>query len=94
VIAASFWHGHPKRWKTGRYGRYWDDKIARNVERDRQVDEQLRSQGCRVIRLWDFEMRKDLRSAVAQIERALAAEGRDASVRVSPGSGGHEALSE
>jgi DNA mismatch endonuclease (patch repair protein) len=72
-VDGGFWHGHPKRWKAGRYGSYWDEKIERNVQRDREADAKLRSFGWAVVRLWDFEMGKNMDAAVKTVEAALAA---------------------
>ena len=48
-----WWHGHPDYFKPGRRGPYWDQKIARNVERDARVEEELRQLSWRVVRIWD-----------------------------------------
>lgn len=70
-VDGAFWHGHPSRHRPGRSGVYWDKKIARNVERDREVDEQLGDLGWLVVRLWDFEVGKSLDGAVKRVEQAL-----------------------
>jgi DNA mismatch endonuclease (patch repair protein) len=72
-VDGGFWHGHPKRWKPGRYGVYWDEKIARNQQRDREVDAQLSALGWHVIRVWDFELRRDPEAAVRTVAVALSA---------------------
>ena len=72
-VDGAFWHGHPSRHKPGRSGKYWDEKIARNVARDRRVDTDLDASGWTVIRIWDFEIRHELEQAVARVEAALAA---------------------
>lgn len=59
-VDGAFWHGHPSRHKPGRSGAYWDEKIAKNVERDRRVDAELEAAGWTVLRVWDFEVRKEL----------------------------------
>lgn len=66
-VDGAFWHGHPSRHKPGRSGEYWDRKIRQNVERDRRVDRELREDGWQVLRIWDFEIRKDLSSAVERV---------------------------
>jgi DNA mismatch endonuclease, patch repair protein len=75
-VDGAFWHGHPTRHKPGRSGEYWDRKIEQNVERDRRVDRELRKGGWGVLRLWDFEIRKDLDGSVARVvdtlERSIA----------------------
>jgi DNA mismatch endonuclease (patch repair protein) len=72
-VDGAFWHGHPSRHRPGRSGRYWDEKIASNVGRDRRVDRELRQQGWRVVRLWDFEVKRDLASVVSRVRSALEA---------------------
>lgn len=70
-VDGAFWHGHPSRHRPGRSGLYWDAKIARNVERDRQVDSALQEAGWSVLRIWDFEIRKDLPSVLDHIVELL-----------------------
>lgn len=71
-VDGAFWHGHPSRHRPGRSGSYWDEKIARNVERDRAVDAQLESSGWTVVRVWDFEVKRDLDAVVEKVQAALA----------------------
>lgn len=66
-VDGAFWHGHPSRHKPGRSGAYWDSKIAGNVERDREADAALEAAGWTVIRVWDFDVRRDLAAVVARI---------------------------
>jgi len=70
-VDGAFWHGHPSRHQPGRSGEYWDKKIARNVERDRAVDASLAVNGWQVIRVWDFEIRRELPKVVEKIQDAL-----------------------
>jgi len=72
-VDGAFWHGHPSRHQPGRSGQYWDDKIAGNVARDRRVEAQLADQGWTVLRVWDFEVRRDLETVVERVVEALAA---------------------
>jgi DNA mismatch endonuclease (patch repair protein) len=71
-VDGAFWHGHSSKFSPGRLSPEWEKKIRANMERDRRADEQLASMGWRVVRLWDFEVRKD---AVGQAERVRAALG-------------------
>ena len=75
-VDGGFWHGHPSKWWPGRSGAYWDAKIARNIERDRQADAALEELGWRVLRLWDFDVMRDPESAAAGGEGALAERAR------------------
>lgn len=70
-VDGAFWHGHPSRHRPGRSGAYWDQKIARNVARDRENDAALTARGWTVVRVWDFEIRKNLPAAVSRIVRTL-----------------------
>jgi DNA mismatch endonuclease, patch repair protein len=70
-VDGAFWHGHPSRYKPGRSGSYWDQKIERNVARDQRVDAELEQLGWRVVRVWDFEVRKDMSSIVERITTVL-----------------------
>jgi len=71
-VDGAFWHGHPSAYRPGQHGEYWDEKIKRNVARDRSADALLAEQGWTVIRLWDFEVRRDLDACVQRIRDALA----------------------
>lgn len=69
-VDGAFWHGHPDHYR-GQSGAFWDAKIARNRERDRRVNEELRELGWHVLRLWDFEVERDLGSCVRRVEQLL-----------------------
>jgi DNA mismatch endonuclease (patch repair protein) len=71
-VDGAFWHGHPSRHRPGRSGKYWDVKIARNVERDRQVDRELEDLGWAVERVWDFEIRRNLNAIVERLAGLVA----------------------
>lgn len=68
-VDGCFWHGcaehaaSPKK-NTG----YWNKKIARNVERDREHEARLHASGWSVVRVWEHE---DTVEAAKRIERAL-----------------------
>jgi len=75
-IDGCFWHGCPhckrKLPKTNR--EYWEHKIQRNIERDKQNTQALEDKGWCVIRIWEHEMqdaaaRSDIRS---RIRKAVA----------------------
>jgi DNA mismatch endonuclease (patch repair protein) len=70
-VDGCFWHGHPDFFTPGKSGAYWDAKIARTQERDRAANEALADVGWVVIRLWDFEVERDLTGCVEKVEAAL-----------------------
>lgn len=56
-IDSDFWHGHPKRCvmpKSNR--RYWNQKIKRNKERDREVSKILKKSGWIILRIWEYDL--------------------------------------
>lgn len=70
----AFWHGHPSAYTPGRHGDYWDEKIRRNIERDRAADEALKAMGWTVIRIWDFDVRRDVAGTAGTVIEALEAQ--------------------
>lgn len=67
-VDGCFWHGcaiHGTQPKTN--VEFWQNKIARNRERDGQVDEKLMLLGWRVIRLWQHEIEEDIAVCVGHI---------------------------
>lgn len=70
-VRGCFWHGctaHAKRSRTN--AAFWDEKFARNRERDRQVEDRLTSAGWLVIVVWEHD---DVEAAVRRISGAVAA---------------------
>ena len=70
-VDGAFWHGHPDYY-WGQSGRFWDQKIERNRKRDRRVNAELSEAGWRVIRLWDFEVERDIAEGVRRVQDALS----------------------
>ncbi|MFZ0774480.1 MAG: very short patch repair endonuclease [Candidatus Sulfotelmatobacter sp.] len=57
-VDGCFWHGCPKCGHTPKTNRpYWRKKLARNKQRDAQIKRTLRSDGIRVLRLWECQLR-------------------------------------
>ena len=64
-----FWHGCPEHYTAPvAHSDYWKDKVAANVARDRQTDEQLKEAGWRVVRVWEHE---DLDAAAKRIRSLI-----------------------
>lgn len=70
-VDSAWWHGHPSRWKPGKLPGKWDEKIRRNKERDAEVTERLTREGWHVIRMWDFEIERDVEDCVRRVQEAL-----------------------
>ena len=71
-VDSAWWHGHPSRYTPGRHAPRWDEKIQANQRRDVRVNQLLRRAGWSVIRIWDFELDRDLAAAVATVATALS----------------------
>lgn len=57
-VDGCFWHGCPKCGHMPKTNRpYWRKKLARNKQRDAQITRTLRSQGLRVLRFWECQLR-------------------------------------
>jgi DNA mismatch endonuclease (patch repair protein) len=69
-VDGAFWHGHPDHY-WGQSGPFWDAKIARNRERDSRVNGQLAEAGWAVVRIWDFEVTRDLPGCVESVRKSL-----------------------
>ncbi len=69
-VDGAFWHGHPDSYH-GQSGAFWDAKIARNRERDKDVNAALHELGWMVLRLWDFEIETNPDECVSWVREKL-----------------------
>ena len=70
-----FWHGCPKHSSQPTSNHmFWENKLARNKDRDRLVTRTLRKNGWNVLRIWQHELTQKLESrCVKRVRRALGA---------------------
>ncbi|MEU1468912.1 very short patch repair endonuclease [Streptomyces sp. NPDC005761] len=55
-IDGCYWHGCPEHYVAPKTNPgYWSDKVARNVARDRDTDQQLTEAGWLVLRFWEHQ---------------------------------------
>lgn len=71
---SEFWHGHD--WENRKHDfksnqEFWIPKIERNMERDKEVNEILESEGWTIIRFWGKEIKKDVKACADIVEEAL-----------------------
>lgn len=63
-VHGCFWHGHdcPRGKRPSSRQEFWDEKLDRNIERDKVNQETLRKMGWKVIVIWECETkdRQDL----------------------------------
>lgn len=78
-----YWHGH--NWavrglsslegELAGYSEFWRSKILRNIERDIEVNQTLKTQGWTVVRIWESDIRSDLDECVRIVKEALSTAG-------------------
>ena len=69
-VHGCFWHGHgcPRGHRTPETRRlYWEEKIARNRNRDARQLRELQNLGYEVLIIWECELRTDLESTTERI---------------------------
>jgi DNA mismatch endonuclease (patch repair protein) len=60
LVDGCFWHLCPKHARFPKTRAvFWRRKLLRNAQRDRLTNQRLRSQGWRVLRLWEHELVRD-----------------------------------
>ena len=76
-VDGCFWHACPRHGTQPSGNRaFWKKKLARNVERDREVSRALRKAGWTVLRVWECALsRARAGRTLARIARALHAQG-------------------
>jgi len=64
-IDGCFWHKCSSCYKEPKSNReYWLPKLERNVKRAKEVSHQLKKVGWNVIRIWEHDVKKDLKKII------------------------------
>ncbi|MBF0170820.1 MAG: very short patch repair endonuclease [Nitrospinae bacterium] len=67
-VDGCFWHGCPIHYTASvRNAEFWQKKLARNLERDRRVDEELAKLGWRIVRVWEHEVEQSVTKTVERM---------------------------
>ena len=70
-VDGDFWHARGHRENPGEQVAtnkdYWQRKLSRNVERDREADDALTELGWLVLRFWESDVRKRLDEVVKEV---------------------------
>ncbi|MCK1807154.1 MULTISPECIES: very short patch repair endonuclease [Micromonospora] len=70
-VHGCFWHGCPEHHRRpSANSQYWHDKLARNMNRDRQTRQQLEQAGWLLITVWEHD---DVELAAERITDAVRA---------------------
>lgn len=74
-IHGCFWHGHEIGCRYSHIPQsrreYWTAKISRTKERDISHIEKLKSDGWRVLTIWECEIRKDFSDVISRIQQFI-----------------------
>jgi DNA mismatch endonuclease (patch repair protein) len=71
-VDGCFWHGCPKHGTMPATNKdFWNNKIATNKRRDRKVTAILKSNGWRIVRIWEHDTRRHVDRAVLRVEKVL-----------------------
>jgi DNA mismatch endonuclease Vsr len=73
-VDSEFWHG--KNWAKRKFDlksnkKFWQNKIERNIQRDKQVNKVLKKSGWKVLRFWGMDIEETLEHCIIKIERVL-----------------------
>ena len=67
-IDGNFWHGHDfPRLKERLKSEYWLSKIKMNMERDNKNANELRKRGWEILRVWEYDIKKDMDNSIHNI---------------------------
>jgi DNA mismatch endonuclease (patch repair protein) len=79
-VDGCYWHGcpqHSPREFKGPNAERWRQKIDANRARDRRHDEELAAAGWHVVRIWECEIKKDVRGAAGRVRSGVNTRRRD-----------------
>ena len=65
------WEKLKDRLKKSNNSEYWITKIVRNMERDEEVNKQLRTLEWSVLRFWGKDIKKDVNGCITTIEEKI-----------------------
>lgn len=74
-VRGCFWHGCPEHSRQGTAnGDWWAEKLASNVERDKDTERRLNEAGWRVVVVWEHENPDEAAERVSVVlgERRIA----------------------
>ena len=75
---SDFWHGYDwenRNQKIKSNREYWIPKIERNMQRDLEVTAALEASGWKVLRFWEFQIKKELDTCIEAVCQAISERG-------------------
>ena len=71
-VDGCFWHKCPRHYtKPKSNGEFWEKKILANISRDKIVNAQLKSEGWKVVRIWECQIKEEPDKQLFAIEKNL-----------------------
>ena len=75
-VHGCFWHQHPgcpaaRIPKSSSSGVNWEEKLARNVKRDRSHARKLRKEGWKVLTVWECRLKQNPERTLERLDQAL-----------------------
>lgn len=74
-VDGDFWHARGHQDNPGEEvasnREFWRKKLARNVERDKEINDELTEAGWLVLRFWESDIKKDLDACMMKIKEYL-----------------------
>lgn len=61
------WNSLKEQLQRGNNPEFWIDKISKNIERDKKINQELEAAGWTVIRFWGKDIKKDVDACVKRI---------------------------
>lgn len=72
-VDGCFWHGCPEHaTKPKERADFWEAKLKRNIERDAEVNAELKDRGWTVLRFWEHEIDQSLERVVERVREVVA----------------------
>ncbi len=70
---SSFWHGrdYDNRKPIGTNYEFWDNKIRRNMQRDKEIDQALSNMDWIVLHFWDIEINKKIEECILAVKESI-----------------------
>ena len=70
-VDGDFWHGWRLSTWQHKLSDFWREKLLANRARDQRNFRRLRSQGWRVVRIWQHQIKRDFAGSIERIIEAL-----------------------
>ncbi len=71
-VDGCFWHGCPVHSTNPKNNaEFWETKLSKNIERDRQVTASLTTKGWQVLRFWEHAVKNDIHGVVEEVIQAI-----------------------